>query len=104
MKMKPGCAYRRYLEEWLLESGISPGGIMPVGSYIAILACVAAGTRYTVVPQSVLDITSTKGQFRYYPLGGKLSHITTLLAWRRDCRSAKFEALRQLLPDTTPIK
>lgn len=93
-----GCAYRRYLEDWLLEAGIVPGSIMSVGSYLAIFACVSAGTGYAVVPQSVLDVVSTKGQFRRYPLKGKLSRIRTLMAWRSDYRSANLEALRSLLP------
>ena len=38
-----GCAYRRYLEDGILEAGIAPGNILSVGSYLAILACVAAG-------------------------------------------------------------
>ncbi len=93
-----GCAYRRYLEDWLLEAGIVPGAIMAVGSYLAILACVSAGTGFAVVPQSVLDIVSTKGQFQRYALPGNVSHIKTLLAWRSDYKSAKLDALKELLP------
>jgi DNA-binding transcriptional LysR family regulator len=93
-----GCAYRRYLEDWLLEAGIVPGNIMAVSSYLAILGCVSAGTGYAVVPQSVLDIVSTKGQFRRTPLPDNLSRIKTLLAWRADYKSAKLSALKDLLP------
>lgn len=96
---EPGCAYRRYLEEWLLDSGIVPGGIMAVSSYLAILACVAAGTGFAVVPQCVLDTVASKGQFRLYPLPNKLAHIKTLLAWRTDYQSANLDALKDLLPD-----
>jgi len=93
-----GCAYRRYLEEWLLEAGIVPGGVMAVGSYLAILACVAAGTGYAVVPKSVLEIVSTKGEFRHYALPDHVSRIKTMLAWRSDYKSANLDALRALLP------
>jgi DNA-binding transcriptional LysR family regulator len=93
-----GCAYRRYLEEWLLEAGIVPGNIMSVSSYLAILACVSAGTGYAVVPQAVLDVVATKGQFHRYPLPAKLSKIRTLLCWRSNYTSSKLDALRQLLP------
>ena len=93
-----GCAYRRYLGEWLLESGIVPGGIMAMGSYLAILASVSAGTGFAVVPQSVLDMVSTKGQFRLYPLPDNVARIKTLLAWRSDYQSAKLDALKDLLP------
>lgn len=93
-----GCAYRRYLQQWLAESGIVPGNVMSVGSYLAILACVSAGTGYAVVPQSVLDTVATKGEFRRYPLPGAMSRIATLLAWRADYRSAKLDALKAMLP------
>lgn len=94
-----GCAYRRYLDEWLLESGIVPGGFMAMGSYLAILACVSAGTGFAVVPQCVLDTVSTKGQFRLYPLPNNLARIKTLLAWRSDYQSVKLDALKELLPN-----
>jgi len=93
-----GCAYRRYLEQWLAEAGIVPGSIMAVGSYLAILACVAAGTGYAVVPRSVLDTVASQGRFKYYDLPGKLARIDTLLVWRADTRSAKLDALRTFLP------
>lgn len=93
-----GCAYRRYLEEWLLEAGIVPGNVISVGSYLAILACVSAGTGFAIVPQSVLDVLSTKAQFRRYPLTGKLAKIRTLLVWRSNYSSNKLNALRELLP------
>ena len=95
---EPGCAYRRYLEQWLLESGIVPGGFMAMGSYLAILACVSAGTGFAVVPQCVLDTVSSKGQFRRYSLPGKFARIKTLLAWRSDYQSVKLDALKELLP------
>lgn len=93
-----GCAYRRYLEDWLLDAGIVPGSIMAVSSYLAILACVSAGTGYAVVPQSVLDMVSMKGRFRRYPLPNGLSKIKTLLAWRSDYASSKLDTLNEFLP------
>jgi len=93
-----GCAYRRYLDDWLLEAGIVPGGVMAVSSYLAMLACVAAGTGFALVPQSVLDMVAAKGRFRRYPLPGKLAGIKTLLAWREDYRSAKLSTLMEVLP------
>ncbi len=95
---EPGCAYRRYLEEWLLESGIVPGGVITMGSYVAILACVSAGTGFAVVPQSVLDTVSSNGRFRLYPLPDKVARIKTLLAWRSDYKSVKLDALKDILP------
>lgn len=96
---EPGCAYRRYLEQWLLESGIVPGGVIAMGSYLGILACVAAGTGFAVVPKCVLDTVTSKGRFRLYPLPENVSRIKTLLIWRSDYRSVKLEVLKKLLPN-----
>ncbi len=95
---EPGCAYRRYLEDWLLEAGIVPGGVIAMGSYLAILACVSAGTGFAVVPRCILDTVSSNGQFRHYPLPNNLARIKTLLAWRSEYRSVKLDALKELLP------
>ncbi len=95
---EPGCAYRRYLDTWLSDSGIVPGGIISMGSYLAILACVSAGTGFAVVPQSVLDTVSTGGKFQRCALPEKFAGIRTLLTWRADYRSARLDALKDLLP------
>jgi DNA-binding transcriptional LysR family regulator len=50
-----GCSYRRRLMEWLAEGSASPERILDLGSYHAIVACVAAGTGVAVVPVEVLD-------------------------------------------------
>ncbi|MFF7062613.1 LysR substrate-binding domain-containing protein [Pseudomonas sp. NPDC008258] len=38
-----GCSYRRRLVEWLAAEAVSPGKLLEIGSYHAIVACVAAG-------------------------------------------------------------
>lgn len=93
-----GCAYRRYLEDWLLESGIVPGGVLAVGSYLAMLACVSAGTGFAVVPRSVLETISSQGDFRTYRMPRHLRRIKTMMTWRADYQSAKFTALRDMIP------
>src|SRR6218665_747462 len=50
-----GCSYRRCLVEWLAEDGASPARMLELGSYHAIVACVAAGTGVAIVPAEVLD-------------------------------------------------
>jgi len=92
-----GCAYRRYLQEWLVEEDIRPGQILSVGSYLAILACVTAGTGYAVVPKSVLNGIATAGEFQIHKLPERYSRIRTLLAWRETFNSPKLEVLRTLL-------
>ena len=81
----------------MLEAGITPGGVMEVSSYHVILACVSAGAGFAVVPHSVLDAVAVKGQMQVFPVPGKASKVNTLLAWRADFRSAKLDALREIL-------
>ena len=94
---KVGCAYRRYLEDWMLDAGITPGGILETSSYHVILACVAAGTGFAAVPRSVLDAVAVKGEIRVDPLPGPAARVDTLLTWRSDYTSAKLDALKQAL-------
>ena len=94
---KVGCAYRRYLDDWMLEAGITPGGVLETSSYHVILACVAAGTGFAAVPRSVLDAVAVKGEIRIHPLPGPAAKIDTLLVWRSDYTSAKLDALKEIL-------
>lgn len=94
---KVGCAYRRYLEDWMLEAGITPGGVMEMSSYHAMLACVAAGTGFAVVPRAVLDAVAIDSGFRIHALPDEISKVDTLLAWRADYTSAKLDALETIL-------
>ena len=94
-----GCAYRRYLEEWLVEAGARPRAILSVGSYPAMLACVSAGVGCAVAPRSVLDAIRIDGDVRATDLPPRFRRIRTLLAWRRGYRSRKLDAFRALLED-----
>ena len=94
---KAGCAYRRYLEDWMLEAGITPGGVLETSSYHVILACVAAGTGFAAVPRSVLDAVAVKGEIRTHPLPGPAARVDTSLTWRADYTSAKLDALKAIL-------
>lgn len=78
-----GCAYRRLLQAWLATGGVVPARIMELGSYHAIVACVASGTGIAVVPRSVLNITRTGDNIGVYPLDGKRGQVQTSLVWRR---------------------
>ena len=49
-----GCAYRRRLERWLGDRQPGRRRVLDLGSYHAIVACVAAGTGIALVPESVL--------------------------------------------------
>jgi len=78
-----GCAYRRLLQGWLATGGIAPEKILELGSYHAIIACVASGTGIAIVPRSVLATTSASGDVAAYPVTIKKGGIVTSLIWRK---------------------
>ena len=91
-----GCSYRQIGERWLGQSG-SPLRVQEVGSYHAILACVAAGTCAGVVPRVLLELQRTPPAVRRVPL----LEVDTLLVWRRGYAAPAFRAWREQLSSAT---
>ncbi|WP_321841802.1 LysR substrate-binding domain-containing protein [Paraburkholderia bannensis] len=91
-----GCAYRSYVEAWYLEHGIRPTRVLELGSYHAIVACVAAGAGVAVAPRSVLDLQRSADDITIHSLGA-LGRIDTLLAWRHGHFSPALDALKSAL-------
>ncbi|MEX3688784.1 LysR substrate-binding domain-containing protein [Paraburkholderia sp. BR14263] len=90
------CAYRAYVERWYVEHGIRPSRVLELGSYHAIIACVAAGAGVAVAPRSVLELPRSADDVTIHSLG-KLGQIETLLAWRRGHYSPALGALKEAL-------
>lgn len=93
-----GCAYRSYVEHWYLEHGIRPTRVLELGSYHAIVACVAAGAGVAVAPRSVLELQRNADDIAIHSLGEQ-GLIDTLLVWRRGHFSPALDALRTALLD-----
>ena len=91
-----GCAYRAYVEKWYMEHGIRPARVLELGSYHAIVACVAAGAGVAVAPRSVLESQHDLNNIAIHSLG-ELGSIDTLLVWRRGHFSSALKALREML-------
>src|SRR5882672_5567982 len=91
-----GCSYRRVLERWLGGRNLGSVRVLELGSYHAIVACVAAGTGIALVPESVLA-TLQDSQVARYPLPKVLGHVVTPLIWRKAEQSAAVTALRSLV-------
>lgn len=87
-----GCSYRQIAQSWLNSAGPAVR-VQEVGSYHAILACVAAGACVGVLPRSLLDLLREPPALQCVPL---LS-LDTLLVWRSGYRSAAFQRWRDLL-------
>lgn len=93
-----GCSYRRCLLEWLAAAGASPGRILELGSYHAIVACVAAGTGVAIVPAELLDQAVLGSEVDRHPLPARLRVNRTHLVWSGDASPA-LQALIGLLPE-----
>jgi DNA-binding transcriptional LysR family regulator len=91
-----GCAYRRVLERWLGVRGLTTMRVLELGSYHAIVVCVASGTGVAVLPESVLDVVKTD-EVALHPLPKVFAEVVTPLIWRAAEASPSVIALRELL-------
>ncbi|MCY1522022.1 HTH-type transcriptional regulator GltR [compost metagenome] len=92
-----GCTYREIAERWLSAEGRPMPQVQQVGSYHAILACVAAGSCVGILPRSVLELLREPPLLRQLPL----MRVETLLVWRQGYATAAFEAFREVLVNAT---
>jgi DNA-binding transcriptional LysR family regulator len=70
--------------------------VLELGSYHAIVACVAAGAGVAVAPRSVLDLQTDASNIAVHELPD-IGMIETLLVWRRGHFSSALNALRRTL-------
>lgn len=95
-----GCAYRRALERWLGRRSLASLRVLELGSYHAIVACVAAGAGIALMPEAVLD-TIPHVPVRRCPMPRTQGDIVTPLIWREGETSSSVRALRTLLTELT---
>jgi DNA-binding transcriptional LysR family regulator len=84
-----GCTYRHLAEEWLSIAESTEWKINVVGSYHAMVACVAAGSCVTLLPDSVLKLTGAPPTLRTLHVG----HADTYLIWRQGFNVPAFQNL-----------
>jgi DNA-binding transcriptional LysR family regulator len=89
-----GCSYRKRVEEWLGSANVMPERIMEFASSQAMIACVAAGTGFAVVPKSVLEGLRATRSIRQHALPKRFAHNRTFIVWNGD----PSPSLRCLLP------
>lgn len=89
-----GCSYRQLAGQWLAAQGSGNAlDVHEVGSYHAMLACVAAGQSFSVIPQSVLQLSA---ELASVELGDSIP-CPTWLVWRAGYSTAAFDAFRAVL-------
>ena len=92
-----GCSYRKRLEDWLGAGPVLPGRTLEFASYQAMVACVAAGTGFAVVPRSLLVAMKSAQDVRQHELPAKVRKNHTHLVWN-GAASTNLEKLQELLP------
>jgi len=76
-----GCSYRRLVEQWLGKGGL-PARSLEFSSYQAMIACVAAGTGFAIVPVSVLKALRATADVRQHALPERVARNRTHLVWQ----------------------
>lgn len=93
-----GCSYRKRIEEWLGSANVMPERVLEFASYQAMIACVAAGTGFAVVPKATLEALRATQGVRQHALPKRFSHNRTHLVWHGE-PSPSLRSLLALLPD-----
>jgi DNA-binding transcriptional LysR family regulator len=76
-----GCSYRKRVEEWLGASAMMPARTLEFASYQAMIACVAAGTGFAIVPRSLLATVKSAQDVRQHGLPLRIRKNRTHLVW-----------------------
>ncbi len=96
LTFRPGCSYRRRLEDWVCRAGMAADRIVEINSHQVILGCVAAGMGITLAPASLLAGYEGRDRLAAEPLRPD-GRVRTLLIWRKGAPAARIEALAESL-------
>lgn len=91
-----GCSYRKRLEDWLGASSLLPARTLELASYQAMIACVAAGTGFALVPRSLLVALKAAHEVQQHELPARVRRNRTSLVWNGTPSTALMR-LRELL-------
>lgn len=92
-----GCPHRKRLEGWYAKRGEMPERTIELGSYHAMLGCVAAGMGIALLPKSVLTTFPEGKRLTVHALPAGENRSETVLIWRKGANSPNIQALRQIL-------
>ncbi len=81
---RSGCSYRRRLEWWFADAGVSHGRVAEFGTFEAIIGCVAAGMGVAMMPREVLRQRGLGKTVQCHTLPPEVAQVETMLVWRRD--------------------
>jgi DNA-binding transcriptional LysR family regulator len=93
-----GCPHRKRLESWYEKHGEMPERTVELGSYHAMLGCVAAGMGIALLPLSVLSTFPESKRLTVHRLPPGENRAETVLIWRKGAGSPNIKALQDILP------
>jgi DNA-binding transcriptional LysR family regulator len=98
----PGCTFRMLVDEWLAgtEPAVRPFSFHEVRSYHAMFACTAAGSCFSVMPRSVIELMPRSAPVVEKPL----MKVDTFLACRPGFATPAFTAFKDTLSTFSNIK
>lgn len=76
-----GCSYRKRMQDWLGASSVMPARTLEFSSYQAMVACVAAGTGFALVPKSLLATLKSSQEVLQHEVPAKVRRNVTHLVW-----------------------
>ena len=76
-----GCSYRKRMQDWLGASSVMPARTLEFSSYQAMVACVAAGTGFALVPKSLLATLKSSQEVQQHEVPAKVRRNVTHLVW-----------------------
>jgi DNA-binding transcriptional LysR family regulator len=92
-----GCPYRKRLEDWDAKRGVMPERTVELGSYHAMLGCVAAGMGIALIPKSVLTTFPESKRLGVHRLPPGENRAEIVLIWRKGASSPNIQAMRDVL-------
>lgn len=94
---RPGCVYRARLESWCARGGLVPNRLVEVGSFHAVIGCVAAGMGIALVPEALVAIHPGRAHVSIHPLPKGTQRIRHAMVWRKNAPSAPAEWLADVM-------
>jgi DNA-binding transcriptional LysR family regulator len=94
------CPLRHQIERYVREHIRAPSRVIEMSSNHALLGCVAAGMGVGMMPKSVLPTFPGHRHLNVHRIPHEVAKKRIALTWRKGMRSARIDALAEVLQDS----
>jgi DNA-binding transcriptional LysR family regulator len=94
------CPLRHQIERYVCEHIRAPSRVIEMSSNHALLGCVAAGMGVGMMPKSVLPTFPGHRHLNVHRIPHEVAQKRIALTWRKGMRSARIDALAEVLQDS----